>query len=53
MLVRELGGHGLFDSRLVCVFGRDTAGSPKRCTLLCADSSSRESLARLIAEALT
>jgi hypothetical protein len=52
-VVRELGPLGLFDSRLVCVFGRDTAGYPKRCTVLCGDGPSKDTLVKEISDLLS
>ena len=60
VISRELGlGLGMqlqgnnYDSRLVCVFGRDITGSPMRCTLLCTDSSNKESLSHEILNLLS
>jgi hypothetical protein len=53
VVVRELGTLGLFDSRLVCVFGRDTTGYPKRCTVLCGDGPSKDTLVKEISDLLS
>lgn len=56
VICRELGVQlqgGSYDSRLVCVFGRDTNGSPMRCTLLCTDATSKETLSHEILDLLS
>lgn len=53
ILIRELNALGMYESRLVCVFGRDVTGLPQRCTLLCPDATSKDSLSLEIMNVLT
>ena len=60
VIVRELGSSGFgltqysqYESRLLCVFGRDASNSPQRCTILCGDSESKELLTKLIMDLLS
>jgi hypothetical protein len=48
ILIRELNALGMYECRLVCVFGRDVTGLPQRCTLLCPDATSKDSLSQEI-----
>jgi hypothetical protein len=53
VIVRELGVMGMYDARLMCVFGRDVTGCPTRCTVLCGDDTSKEILTKEIATLLS